>query len=413
MSKSDDILAEAHKLAQNSRTWADLSNAIFDPLDGLIVRFFPDASERSAFRKTNVYDALHALVEQKVQETGMIEGSTPRKSGKFVVRLPRSLHAALEREAANEGTSLNQLVITKLAIQLDSVLEGRTAAILRAFGEIREGFSADRVVADPDLDKKFLRRCRELGLGGTDYDLNWALLNARKGGDMSLLPKTKRYTIRETDEFDYASELAVRHLQLTKDVSLDRIICDPELAGEFDKYASQLAPGHTPLEYRWVALGLRKAGRLKDIEVPELRPVSTINRLNVSVLPETSGLYLLSSSHNPIFLSQTDNLRHRMQRHIEVSESRGLPTWLWDDGPLEVSVAEMPGVTKTRRLQTEILLVKKGGQVLNGNYPFRRAAKACPQMNSWQFTRVSCRGRSRREIGRLGIATACCTSRVE
>ncbi len=131
MSKSDDILAEARKLAQNCRTWADLSNAIFDPLDGLIVRFFPDASERSAFRKTDVYDALHALVEQKVQETGMIEGSTPKKSGKFVVRLPRSLHAALEREAANEGTSLNQLVITKLAIQLDSVLEGRTAAILR------------------------------------------------------------------------------------------------------------------------------------------------------------------------------------------------------------------------------------------------------------------------------------------
>ena len=35
-----------------------------------------------------------------------------------MVRLPRSLHAALEREAAIEGVSLNQLVVMKLAAQL-------------------------------------------------------------------------------------------------------------------------------------------------------------------------------------------------------------------------------------------------------------------------------------------------------
>ena len=65
------------------------------------------------------------------------------------------------------------------------------------------------------------------------------------------------------DEFEYASELAVRHLQRTKNVSLDQIICDPELAQEFDDFAKLLAPGkHSPLEYRWVALGLRKAGKL-------------------------------------------------------------------------------------------------------------------------------------------------------
>jgi hypothetical protein len=364
MSKTDEILIEARKLAEGAKTWADLSNALFEPIEGLVTRFFPDASERAAFRKTKAYDALHALVEQKIQETGVVEGSTPKKSGKFVVRLPRSLHAALEREATSEGTSLNQLVLTKLAVQLDSVLESRTAAILRAFGEVREGFSADRVIADPKLDKRFLRRCRELGLAGTDYELNWALLNARKSGNMSLLPKTKKYTVKETDEFDYASELAVRHLQLTKDVSLDKIICDPELAEEFDDYASKLAPGRSSLEYRVAALGLRKAGRLnKDatsaIEIPKLTPISRVSRLDPSVLPETSGLYLFSSSHNPVFLSQTDNLRHRIEKHIAVSDAKGLPVWLWDGGPLDLSVAEMPGVAKGKRVQTEILLVKE------------------------------------------------------
>jgi len=370
MSKANDILADARKLAQKCKTWADLSNAIFDPMDGLVVKVFTDASERSAFRKTPKYDALHALVEQKIQETGVIEGATPRKSGKFVVRLPRSLHAALQREAANEGTSLNQLVITKLAVQLDSVLEGRTAAILRAFGEVREGFSADRVVADPELNGKFLRRCRELGLAGTDYDLNWALLNARKRGNMSLLPKTKRYTVKGTDEFDYASELAVRHLQRTKDVSLDRIICDPALAREFDEYAEQLAPGRTPLEYRWVALGLRKAGirdkeAVERIEIPKLTPLGRVTRLRLSKLPETSGLYLFSSPDSPVFLSQTDNLRHRIERHFKFSDSRGLPAWLWDGGSLDLSVAQMPGVRKRRRQETEVLLVKKLHPLMN------------------------------------------------
>jgi hypothetical protein len=47
----------------------------------------------------------------------------------FVVRLPQSLHAALEREAATEGVSLNQLVIAKLAVGL-----GRLTSLAREPG---------------------------------------------------------------------------------------------------------------------------------------------------------------------------------------------------------------------------------------------------------------------------------------
>jgi len=53
-----------------------------------------------------------------MQRHGLVEGATPRKSGRFVVRLPQSLHAALEREAAAEVVSLNQLVVAKLAVGL-------------------------------------------------------------------------------------------------------------------------------------------------------------------------------------------------------------------------------------------------------------------------------------------------------
>lgn len=39
-------------------------------------------------------------------------------SGKFLVRLPRSLHARLARRAAQEGVSLNQLLTGMLASQV-------------------------------------------------------------------------------------------------------------------------------------------------------------------------------------------------------------------------------------------------------------------------------------------------------
>lgn len=305
-----------------------------------------------------------------MQQTGVVTGAEPKKSGRFVVRLPRSLHAALEHEAQAEGTSLNQLVLAKLAVQLSSVASGRTAGLIQAFGEVRDGYSADRVVADPVLDKMFLRRCRELGMTGTDFDLNWALLSARKNSQMSLLPKTKRYTVTGTDEFEYASELAVRHLELTKHVSLDRIICDPDLAQKFDDFAKQLAPGFTPLEYRWLALGLRKAGRHQKevagkIEVPSLGMASSVPQLKASSLPQTSGLYLFSSAGSAVFLSHTDNLRHRMERHMDVSHSRGLPDWLWDKGPLDLSLVEMSDALRASRQAAELLLVENLHPILN------------------------------------------------
>jgi len=120
MSKAKNILVEAKRLSEESETWADLSNALFDPWDGLLARSFPEPAERAMFRKSDDCNKLYDFIEQKMKQTGVVKGSQPTKSGRFVVRLPRSLHVALEKEAAAEGTSLNQLVLAKLAVQLNS-----------------------------------------------------------------------------------------------------------------------------------------------------------------------------------------------------------------------------------------------------------------------------------------------------
>jgi predicted HicB family RNase H-like nuclease len=126
MSKATSLLESANRIAQTVETWADLSNALFDPETGLISRAFPTRKERAEFLKSPEYRKIRELIDAAVQRSGLVEGATPRKSGKFVVRLPKSLHAALDHEAKLEGVSLNQLVVAKLAAQMSEIVAART-----------------------------------------------------------------------------------------------------------------------------------------------------------------------------------------------------------------------------------------------------------------------------------------------
>jgi predicted HicB family RNase H-like nuclease len=119
--KNQQLLQKAKRAAARATTWADLSNALFDPHDGILVRAYPSAEDRATFVKTKEYEQIQILLTAAMERTGLVEGASPAKSGKFVVRLPKSLHAALDREAAAEGVSLNQLVVTKLAVQLSQI----------------------------------------------------------------------------------------------------------------------------------------------------------------------------------------------------------------------------------------------------------------------------------------------------
>ncbi len=128
MNKSSRLIDRAKQAAGETESWADLSNCLFDPREGLIARAYATREARAAFVKTEEYRTLRQLVAESMDRHGLVEGGTPKKSGRFVVRLPRSLHAALEREAIAEGVSLNQLVVAKLSVGL-----GRMAGL--AVGE--------------------------------------------------------------------------------------------------------------------------------------------------------------------------------------------------------------------------------------------------------------------------------------
>jgi predicted HicB family RNase H-like nuclease len=121
--KAGELLRFAEEEARAVETWADLWNALFDPLEGAVGQAFPSRKERAEFLKTEEFKKIRVLIDEARERTGLVAGATPKKSGRFVVRLPVSLHESLVREARHEGVSLNQLVVAKLSAPLGETLQ--------------------------------------------------------------------------------------------------------------------------------------------------------------------------------------------------------------------------------------------------------------------------------------------------
>ena len=106
--RADRLLRLAEAAAETAGDWHAVHNAVFAP--GVTSGAFPARADRERFVASPQYDRIMALAES-VRRSG--RDGLP--SGKFLVRLPRSLHAALARDAAAEGVSLNQWVVSKLS----------------------------------------------------------------------------------------------------------------------------------------------------------------------------------------------------------------------------------------------------------------------------------------------------------
>jgi predicted HicB family RNase H-like nuclease len=116
--RAQELLTRARKLAQTSGlTWVEANNAIYGP-GGPFARLFPSAKDRVAFAKTKESRQVDRLIDSLPEPP--VGPQRREYSGKFNVRVPKSLHAALASEAEAEGVSLNQLVLAKLALHLQA-----------------------------------------------------------------------------------------------------------------------------------------------------------------------------------------------------------------------------------------------------------------------------------------------------
>jgi len=115
-SRAQELLTRARQLAQMSDlTWVEANNAIYGA-GGPFARLFPNAKDRVAFAKTKESQQIDRLIDSLPEPA--VGPQRREYSGKFNVRVPKSLHAALASEAESEGVSLNQLVVAKLALHL-------------------------------------------------------------------------------------------------------------------------------------------------------------------------------------------------------------------------------------------------------------------------------------------------------
>lgn len=201
--------------------------------------------------------------------------------------------------------------------------------VIEAFRATHAGYSADRVMADPELNRRFTEACRERGLVGAPRSWNLLLLRLRKSGRLAHIPTAQRTAIswERCDPFLCASEIAwQRLLEQHRARSLDEILCDPALAEEFDALAARFVPGFTPLEYRWGALKLRKESKLARVRAAALSPPPRFGRriplaeFDPAAVPAASGVYLLGGvGRGVLYVGEALDLRSRLARQFDQS----------------------------------------------------------------------------------------------
>ncbi len=246
------------------------------------------------------------------------------------------------------------------------------ADLIAAFDSVSDGYSIDRVIADPAMNLAFLEKCRQLGLNASASQLNQKLLNLRKSSSLAGRPRSKVTRFRDSDEYRFAAEMAIRFMERKHGLSLDQIMCSPDLASEFDCLAQEICPGYSALAYRWAAFGLRKAKKLLPETAARLVVPDQVFRfpaaeLAVNDVPDEQGLYVFFDRSNVLYIGEAQSLRKRIKKHLDHSDNKGFARWMWQYGPddLHLELQVFSAISVRMRKALELELIRSRGSVFN------------------------------------------------
>jgi hypothetical protein len=79
--RTKKLVAEAKKIARRVDSWISLSNALSDPVGGLIARYFPDAKQRDEFLRSAAYEELNQLLLCVIKRKGLYPRSAQGPNG--------------------------------------------------------------------------------------------------------------------------------------------------------------------------------------------------------------------------------------------------------------------------------------------------------------------------------------------
>jgi site-specific DNA-methyltransferase (adenine-specific) len=243
------------------------------------------------------------------------------------------------------------------------------AGLLDAYRHAYDGYSLDRVVADPDLNAKLRDACVSRGIPGEPRTWNSLLFRLRKQGLLVQFPASRRteYRWEDCEPYQFASEIAWRQIADSGCQSLDTILCDPELASQFDRIARRWAPGYSSIEYRWAALQLRKKARdvrerAQSLPATRLKPAVRFDSSNVADLPNEPGVYMvLSSSKTPLYAGAATNIRERIVKQFGDSTRE-----LWSEFAESLAAKYLPiSCRYTTRIAHQRRLIDRHEPLLN------------------------------------------------
>jgi len=205
--------------------------------------------------------------------------------------------------------------------------------ITNAYYIASQGFSADRLITDPELNKDFENTCTKFGIPGCITEWNKSLLGLRKSGRLIRKTKTKRTIVPSEilDEICFASEIAYSLLSLRYNVSLDDVLCDPNYASKFDQIAHKLAPDGTSFLYRWGALHLRKRACImrkyatKSLShIKQLKLKQRAKSIENLKPPSGPGVYLIKSGSENIYVGETECLISRIEQQTNINAIKAM-----------------------------------------------------------------------------------------
>ena len=262
-----------------------------------------------------------------------------------------------------------------------------TRAVIEAYKLLPGGYSTDYVLADPELNASFIAECARQQVPGDPMIWNQMLLGVRKQGKLPRIAKRRSgRTADEADDYGFASEVALHQLSVDFHTTLDGILCDPALAARFDEIAALFDPGqHSPLEYRWAALTLRKrakiakrlAGRYESWRTQELPAAMPVAKWNAEKAAEYAfpGVYALLARHRHcLFVGATVDVGGQIQRILQTASWRELE-------PASVCIVK---AERPRMLGLKAVLIQRLNPLMNSQLLFPQEAiedaVADPQM---------------------------------
>jgi site-specific DNA-methyltransferase (adenine-specific) len=203
--------------------------------------------------------------------------------------------------------------------------------VLQAFAECNDGHSVDYVLCDPHRRARFVAACQRMEIPGSEFVWNRLLLRLRKSSRLSKsIRTTVRHAARELDELEFASEIAMRMLEIDYQMTLDDILCSPAALEVFDRVAQEFAPGRNLFDYRWAALAIRKRATLaKSLAVREFaewrhRPLPRRQPLSKTRLLSLAfpGAYILENDAEVLYVGDAVDVGMRMTQFLDH------PTWI-------------------------------------------------------------------------------------